>query len=137
MSGIRLTPRPFRYVVSLLLPLFAAALCAAQTFPSASTTSRDLLRTTRAAPGAATASQSAAAAKAADAAAIVGDDWSSLFSKPSSPGSKAASAIAAAVAQPALRGVYSHRPLPEGAIRSEPPAHAYFPQAPPASLTLA
>lgn len=137
MSGKRVTPKLFRCVVSCLLPLIATALCAAQTLPPAGNASRDINHAGQAAGGAAAASQSVAADKATDAGAIVANDWSGLFSKPTSPVSKAATAIADAVAALALHGGGSHRPSPDIGVRSDASSHAYFSQAPPASATLA
>jgi hypothetical protein len=136
MSGKR-----FRGVVSFLLPLIAAALCAAQAFPSAGAMRRDAVRAGHATAGAVSAAQSVAqsvaANKAADAAAIVADDWSNLFSKPSSPGAKAAAAIMDTAPTPALHAAGPHRPLPAIGLRSAASSQAYLSQAPPASLALA
>jgi hypothetical protein len=137
MSGKRLLPIPFRHVVSVLLPLIAAALCIAQALPLAGGASHRVIRAGQSTAGAGTVAQSVSANKAADAAAIVGDDWSSLYSKPSSPASKAASAIADPIAVATLQDGGSRRPLPVGEPHSAASPHAYFPQAPPASPTLA
>jgi hypothetical protein len=128
MSGKR-----FRGVVSFLLPLIAAALCAAQAFPSAGAMRRDAVQAGHAAASTVSATQSVAANKAADAAAIVADGWGNLFSKPSSPGAKAAAAITETAPTPALHAAGLHRPLPAIGLRSAASSQAYLSQAPPAS----
>ena len=131
-----MTTRRFRSAVSLLLPLIAAALCAAQAFPSAAL-SRPLAQAERVTAHAATAVQSVAANKTANAAAVVADDWSSLFSKPSSPVSKASAALAEIAPAPALAAGTVLQPLPRTDLRPAASSQPYHAQAPPASPHLA
>lgn len=128
--------RRFRSVVSFLLPLIAAALCAAQAFPSAAM-SRALAPAGHVTAGAVTTVQSVSANKTADATAVVVDDWSSLFSKPSSPVSKAPAALTNVATAPALDVGGAQRPLPGIGVRPAVSSQPYHAQAPPASSRLA